>query len=269
MIYARKNKLKEKLAKGEMVMGMEMWFRDPRVVELLGYAGFDFVHIECEHVGRDWTAVENDIRAAELSGLTPLYRTEQTFDGEPPVNEIIKALKLGAQIIMVPQVSTPEAAKKAVAAAKYPPAGRRGIATCDRSSKQIFPTPAVPLDTQVCVREANDEIMVWAIIETPEGVANIDAILDVEGIDAVGFGHQDYAIAAGLSADNGALVDEAREKVREAAKRHGKPMWWNTDQVSVVEEERKKGMQIMLFGCDIIHMDNLFHKIISDCKHSK
>jgi 4-hydroxy-2-oxoheptanedioate aldolase len=266
MVYARKNKVKEKIQQGKMVMGMEMWFRDPRIVELMGYAGFDFVHIENEHVARDWSNIEECIRAAELAGLTPLYRTEQAFDGEPPVNEIIKALKLGAQIIMIPQISTAEAARKAVAAVKYPPMGRRGIATCDRSAKQIYPTPDVPLDTQVFTKEANDELMVWAIIETPEGVENIDEILEVEGLDAVGFGHQDYAIAAGLSADYGYLVDEAREKVREAARRHGKLMWWNMDSVDVVAEQRKKGIQIMLYGCDIIHVDNMFHKIISECR---
>lgn len=265
-MYARKNLLKEKLARGEMVMGMELWLRDPRVIELLGYAGFDFAHIENEHVAQDWVAVENAIRAAELVGLTPLYRTEQCFDDQPPVNEIIKALKLGAQIIMVPQVSSVEAAKKIVAAVKYPPLGRRGVATCDRSAREIFPTPTVPLDTNQYIREANEETMIWTIIETPEGVKNIDAILDVEGIDAVGFGHQDYAVAAGLSADAGPEVDAAREKVREAAKRKGKLMWWNTDQPAVVAAERKKGIQLFLFSVDLILMDNLFRSVIRDTK---
>lgn len=113
-MYARKNLLKEKLEKGQKVLGMELWLRDPHLVELLGHAGYDFVHIESEHVGQDWTMVENFVRAAELYGMTPLYRTEQCFDNEPPVNEIIKALSVGAQIIMVPQVSTAEAARKAV-----------------------------------------------------------------------------------------------------------------------------------------------------------
>ena len=265
-MYARKNTLKEKLSNGEMVMGMEIWLRDPRVIELLGYAGFDFVHIENEHVAQDWISVENAIRAAELHGLTPLYRTEQCFDNQPPVNEIIKALKLGAQIIMVPQISTPEAAKKVVAAAKYPPIGRRGVATCDRSAREIFPTPNIPLDTKLYTQEANQETMLWMIIETPEGVRNIDSILDVEGVDAVGFGHQDYAIAAGLSADSGDEIDAAREKVRLAAQRKNKLMWWNTDLTSIVKDEYKKGMRIFLFGVDVIHLDILFRRIILESK---
>lgn len=260
-MYARKNLLKEKLKNGKKVLGMELWLRDPRLVELLGHAGYDFVHIESEHVGQDWSMVENFIRAAELHALTPLYRTEQCVDNEPPVNEIIKALTVGAQIIMVPQVSTPQAAEKAVAAAKYPPLGCRGIASCDRSFPEIYPNPTMPLDVQKAAAECNNEVMVWCIIETPEGVENIDKILAVEGVDAVGFGHQDYALAAGLSDEYGG--DIAREKVRTAAAKAGKYMWWNTDNLDGMIEECKKGTEIMLYAVDTVHIDRLFRESAS------
>jgi len=264
-MYVRKNLVKEKISKGEIVIGMEIWLRDPRIIELMGHAGFDFAHIENEHVAHNWETVENLIRTAEWAGLTPLYRCEQCFDGQPPVNEIIKALKCGAQIIMVPHVDTPEAAKKIVAAAKYPPLGRRGIATCDRSTIEI-PPESRPIDMKKFIQEANEEAMLWAIIESPEGVKNIDKILDVDGIDAVGFGHQDYAIAAGLTSDSGAEIDKAREKVREAAQRKGKHMWWNTDKPEMVKEQRKRGIQIFLIGVDVIHINNLFRNIIKEEK---
>lgn len=265
-MYARKNRLKEKIDKGEIVIGMEIWLRDPRVIELMGHAGFDFAHIENEHVAHNWETVENLIRTAEFVGLTPLYRSEQVFDGKPPVNQIIKALKCGAQIIMVPHVGTPDTVKTVVDAVKYPPLGRRGVATCDRSTGEIFPNISVSLDMQIYTQEANEETMVWAIIETPEGVRNIDAILDVEGVYAVGFGHQDYAIAAGLPSDSGPEIDEAREKVREAALRKGKQMWWNTDSFEVVKQQQEKGIQIFLMGVDVIYVDSLFRNIIQATK---
>ena len=265
-MYARKNLVKEKLDKGELVMGMEIWLKDPRIVELLGHAGFDFAHIENEHVAHNWETIEYLIRTAESAGLTPLFRCEQCFDGQPPVNQIIKALKCGAQIIMVPQVSTPEAAKKIVAAAKFPPLGRRGIATCDRSAREIFPNESMPLDMKKFIQEANEETLLWAIIESPEGVNNIDAILDVDGIDAVGFGHQDYAISAGLSSESGVEIDEAREKVKESAQRKGKQMWWNTDQLDIVKEQRKRGIQIFLMGVDVIYIDGILRNIIKETK---
>ncbi len=266
-MYVRENKLKSKVESGQIVIGMEMWLRDPRVVELMGYAGFDFVHIENEHVAHDWESVENLIRTAELVGLTPLFRCEQCINGQPPVNQIIKALKCGAQIIMVPHVDTPEAARKAVDAVKYPPLGKRGISTSDRSAREIVPNKSTLLDMHKFIQEANEETMVWAIIESPEGVRNIDAILDVDGIYAVGFGHQDYAIAAGLSSDSGSEIDEAREKVREAAQRKGKQMWWNTDKPETIGEQKNKGIQIFLMSVDVIHIDNLLRDIIEEARN--
>lgn len=266
-MYERKNLVKEKLAKGELVMGMELWLRDPRVFELMGQAGFDLAHIEYEHVAHNWEGVENLIRTAELAGMTPLFRSEQCIAGQPPVNQIVKALKCGAQIIMVPHVTSAEVARKIVEAAKFPPLGKRGIATCDRSASEIFPNDKAGLDTQRYIKELNNEIMLWAIIESPEGVENVEEILDVEGIDAVGFGHQDYSIAAGYSSDSDPRIDEAREKVRKTALKKNKLMWWNTDLPEVVDEQREKGIQLFLYSVDVIHMDRLFRKIIKDTKH--
>ncbi len=266
-MYARKNLLKEKIKAGKVVMGMEIWLRDPRVIELMGDAGFDFAHIENEHVAHNWEAVENLIRTAELAGLTSLFRCEQIVDNQPPVNQIIKALKCGAQIIMVPQVSTPEAAQKIVNAAKFPPIGNRGIATCDRSAREIFPNLDTELDMKEFMKDINEEIMLWAIIETPEGVDNIDKILEIEGIDAVGFGHQDFAASGGYSSDSDPEIIQARERVREAAMRKGKLMWWNTDQAEVVAEQIDKGINIFLFSVDVILIDRMFRRIIKDIKN--
>jgi len=263
-MYSRKNLVKEKLANGEAVIGMEMWLRDPRLVELMGHAGFDFLHIEYEHVARDWEAVENAIRAAELVGLTPLFRTEQCVAGNHPVNQIIKALKCGAQIIMVPEVASAETARKIVEAAKFPPLGHRGIATCDRSASEI--PRGETLDIQRFASELNDEVMIWAIIESPAAVENIDEILEVEGIDAVGFGHQDYSLTAGLSDERSDQVDAAREKVLEAARRHGKFMWWNAAEPAAMLEQFDRGLRIGLLSVDIIQFDNMLRKLAGEVK---
>ena len=120
-MYARKNLLKEKVARGEVVFGTEVYLRDPRVVEIMGAAGFDFMHIENEHVAHNWETVEDLVRAAELWGMTPMFRCEQTVDGQPPVNQILKALKCGCLNVMVPHVGTAETAQKIVDIVKFPP----------------------------------------------------------------------------------------------------------------------------------------------------
>ncbi|WP_158373761.1 HpcH/HpaI aldolase family protein [Cellulosimicrobium cellulans] len=263
-MYARTNLVKQKIADGQPVIGMESWLRDPRMAELLGHAGFDFLHIEYEHVARDWEGVENLVRAAELAGITPLFRTEQCVAGQPPVNQIIKALKVGAQIIMVPEVDSAETARKVVQAAKFPPLGQRGIATCDRSAREI-PRPA-ELDVQRFGRELDDEVMLWAIIESPEAVENIDEILAVEGIDAVGFGHQDYSLTAGIGDEDSAETNAAREKVFEAAMRHGKHMWWNAAEPQAMLEQFARGIRIGLLSVDLIQVDTLLRRLAAEVR---
>ena len=268
-MYARKNYAKEKLMRGEKIMGVEMWLKDPRCVELMGFAGFDFVHIEHEHVGRNWDNVENIIRTAEIFDMSVVYRTEQCFGDEPPVNEIIKAIICGANMIMVPSVPNAEAAKKIVQAAKYPPLGKRGMSTCDRSFPEIWPRPGGTLNVKQAAKEVNEETMLWAIIETPEGVENIEEILDVEGIDVVGFGHQDYAIAMGIVYDNRELVNAAREKISEAAKRKGKLMWDYIDNDDQLEGVKRRQTPILIYGVDTVLMERMYFDMAAKFKKIK
>ncbi|CAK7262169.1 MULTISPECIES: HpcH/HpaI aldolase family protein [unclassified Shinella] len=265
-MYIRRNRVKEKLQNGELVLGMETWIRDPRLVELAGQAGFDFAHIEFEHVARNWESVENMVRAAELAGLTPLFRTEQCIDGSPPLNQIIKALKLGVKILLVPQVDTAEQARKVVAATKFPPAGQRGISTTDRSATALFPTPEVALDVRRYADESNQETMVWLLIESPEGVANIDSILAVEGVDVVGFGHQDYSLSAGETNDGSSRVHEARETVYQAVKKAGKTMLWVTPDPEEVGRQAARGVNLFLTGTDLNLMDTEMRKLATKAR---
>lgn len=262
-MYIRKNKTWEKVRNGEIVLGMEIWLRDPRAVELVAHAGFDIAHIEYEHVARNWEQMEDMVRAAELHGMTPLFRCEQSINGVVPVNQIIKALKIGAQIIMVPHVETAAEAQQVVDAVKFAPLGHRGLATCDRSALEFFPNDKTGLDVMAYTQEANKETMIWCIIESPLAVQNIDEILAVEGIDVVGFGHQDYALAAGLSADDDERVVAARETVREATKRAGKLMWWNTLDPLSIAEQSPKGIQIFLMGVETIYLDRELRRLVN------
>jgi 4-hydroxy-2-oxoheptanedioate aldolase len=265
-MYVRKNLMKEKIRAGKTIIGMELWLRDPRLIELMGQAGFDFAHCEYEHVARDWVEMENFVRTCEANGLTPLFRAEQCVDDQPPVNQIIKALKTGFQMIMIPHLESAEAAQKAVDAVKFPPLGKRGLATCDRNVVEMVPNEKTPLDVLELVREANEETMIWGIIETPRAVENIDEILAVEGIDIVGFGHQDYALSAGLRSDDDQQIVEAREKVLDAVKRAGKLMWWNTDTPLSVKEQGPKGVQVYCISVETIHIDRMFRKIVNEAR---
>jgi 4-hydroxy-2-oxoheptanedioate aldolase len=99
----------------------------------------------------------------------------------------MKALDLGAMCIIVPLVNTAEEAAKAVAACRYPPVGMRSNG----------PVRAVHYGGADYVANANDEIVVMAMIETKEGIANLDAICATPGLDAVYIGPADLSFALG------------------------------------------------------------------------
>lgn len=262
MQYVRTNTMKAKLEAGKVVSGMELWLRDARVIELLAQAGYDFFQIENEHEANDWSAIEEYARLGDALGMTTVFRTEQCFHGQVPVNQIIKALKCGIQVIKVPHVDNPDVARRIVDAVKYPPLGGRGVATCDRSASFVPATTAKGIPVVEFVKEANQETQIWALIESPEGVESIDEICAVDGIDVVAFGHQDYSLAAGLPTDTDPRVGEARAKVREAALRAGKNMYLQAHDPESVIREYNNGVRIFLMSLDMLLLNNKMLEVI-------
>ena len=120
---ARVNEVKRRLKAGEAVVGSFCNLPSAEAVELLGWAGFDFVIIDAEHGPQGPETVANMVRAAEASGTTPLVRVATN---EP--QNILRYLDTGAQGLQMPMVNGPTDAQRAVAAALYPPHGRRGLA---------------------------------------------------------------------------------------------------------------------------------------------
>src|SRR6476469_11163973 len=101
----------------------------PKIVELIGLAGFDAAFIDMEHTSFDLHDVQNCVMAAERVGITPIVRTP-VFD--PAF--ILRLLDLGVQGIQVPHVTGAAGARAAVEAVRYPPLGDRGIAGASRAT---------------------------------------------------------------------------------------------------------------------------------------
>src|SRR5262245_48962889 len=127
------NKTKRKLKAGEVVFGSEIMFPSADVVEILGFAGLDFVYMDMEHSATSHESLAHMIRAAELSGTTSLVRIPKSDPGQYP-GVILRILDLGAMGVIVPHVDTKEEAQAIVAAVKYAPAGRRGMFDVGRNT---------------------------------------------------------------------------------------------------------------------------------------
>jgi 4-hydroxy-2-oxoheptanedioate aldolase len=201
----RQNWLKPKLAEKPYVIGTFAEIPAPQVVEILGLAGFDFVVIDCEHGAIGLEKVEDMIRAAAATNISPLVRVPQC----DPV-AIRLPLDMGAVGIHVPQVESLEMARSAAAAARFFPRGARGMQPYVRAaSYRSFPTA-------VHLTQSNDLVTTVVHIEGAGGVAAMNEILGLDGIDVAFLGPYDLSQAFGVPGQ----VDDPRvhNVIRDAVK---------------------------------------------------
>lgn len=188
----QKNKTKAKLKAGEVVFGSEINFPSPDVVEMLGYAGADYVYMDTEHSATTYESLAHMIRAAEISGATPLVRIPENLPDQYP-SYIMRILDIGAMGIIVPHVATKAVAQAVVDSVKYPPQGKRGAATSRLSGYGL------QMSKSEFAKESNEETMVVIMIEGDEGAKNLPDILSVKGIDVVQIGSSDLAQSMGYT----------------------------------------------------------------------
>jgi 4-hydroxy-2-oxoheptanedioate aldolase len=175
------------LRSGQRLRGVFNGLPSPAIVEMCGYAGFDFIIFDNEHGSADHETTENMLRAARASNIVPVVRC---FPADIP-----RVLDMGASAVQVPMVQSADEARALVRQVRYPPLGRRGSAFSPRAAGYgAFPGCA---HTTL----SNDSIALIAMIETPEAVAQAGDIAAVEGVDAVFIGPNDLSHAMGFGSD--------------------------------------------------------------------
>lgn len=211
-----KASLKERLVAGESVFGSFAFLPSPDIVEIMGLAGFDFVLIDLEHSPKDWDAVSNMVRAAELHGMAPLIRVSENSE-----KSILQVLELGIEGIVLPFVQSAEDVRRAVGAMNYAPKGARGTCTLTRAARYGGLRSAFIEHTQ----KLNDRLVLVAQVEDAQGVENIESICAVSpGVDVMMIGRSDLASSLGRPGQvDDPLVIEATRKVIETARKHNIP----------------------------------------------
>ena len=208
------NRVKRIVAEGAMALAtFGGGLRGPEIVELAGHAGYDGVFIDMEHMAHELRDVQTMVLAAERMGITPIVRTPG-FDA----GLILRLLDLGVQGVCVPHVSTVQATRDLVAAARYTPAGERGLIGYSRAAEY----GRVPLGEHIA--RSNREVLLAVMIEDRQGVDEIEAIASVAGIDLIAPGPNDLAGALGVPGrpDHPALV-EAMNRIVAAVRKAGGP----------------------------------------------
>ncbi len=210
------NTVKTKLEAGLQVVGGTVSTSDPDIYCAMANAGYDFIWIEMQHSHLNYTDVARMIWACKDAPAIPFIRVPDATEGD-----IQKATDIGALGIIVPMVDTAEKMENAVKFAHYPPLGRRSQgggqygAIWGRDYRQT----------------ANENIMIIAMIETPEGVAAADEIAAVEGVDIVFIASSDLSSFTGRRQGDPvyeSLVDRIKNETENAGKFIGGPSAWMT-----------------------------------------
>ena len=178
----RKNTLKEKMLAGEGTTNGWCAFGSSYSAEILGHAGFDSVTVDMQHGMFDFNAVLPMLQALSATPAVPIVRV--------PWNDtavIMHVLDAGAYGIICPMVNNRADAERLVAACRYAPVGMRSYG----------PARGLLYGGADYPEHANDEIVVLAMIETLDGIKNLDDILATPGLDGVYIGPNDLALVLG------------------------------------------------------------------------
>ena len=235
----RPNKIKQMWRDGKCVTLGWLSVSHGFTAEVMARLGFDALCVDLQHGTSEMSDVGPMLQAISQTDTVPVVRVAWN---EPAA--IMKALDLGAYAIIVPLVNTAEEAAIAVSACRYPPVGMRSNG----------PVRAVQYGGSDYVAKANDEIVVMAMIETKQGLANLDAICATPGLDAVYIGPADLSFALGLPprGDNPDPLHIATcDKIRETAHKAGIKCVMHCASAAFAAGAVKRGFDMVMLTSDL------------------
>ncbi len=234
-----RNPIKVKLKRGEPVIGVVISVNNVETAAQAANLGFDFLWIEMEHSPISLEGLRNIVLATRGLPAVPFAR--------PPVNELWTAkrvLDAGVLGVIFPFTRTPELARQAVAACRYPPLGLRGSG----ADLAQFRWPAAGGYYDF----ADENVLVVGVVEDTSALANIDAIAATPGLDVLFIGTSDLSFSLGLrGAQDNPKLDEAVAVIAAAARKHGKFLGRPARSPKEIKAYSKQGFQFFMTGTEI------------------
>lgn len=175
-----KNKVRQLWAEGKPALHGWLSIGNPFTAEIMAAQGYDAISIDWQHGSLEYSDILPMFQAMRASGVTIGARVPWL---DPAA--IMKALDAGAMQIICPMINTPEQAAEFVSYLRYPPLGQRSFG----------PTRAIYAQGDNIHVEANAEITGWAMVETKEAMANLDAIAATPGLDGIYVGPADLTFS--------------------------------------------------------------------------
>jgi len=233
----------QRLQSGEAVYGLMQTMREATITELAGWSGYDFIILDCEHGIVD--------EAAQLESLRTICATQSfSLVRLNSVDEVAikRYIDLGVDGLIVPDVRTQCRAREVVAAA------RRTWSGGSRANHYGLGR----------TETANARALLMINIETPEGVDNVEGILDVEGIDGVIVGPRDLSHNLGVAGDfSAATYVSALSKVEEAARARKKIVGSRAHEGFSIRRLLERGHRLIVVSADVLLIRDVFVAALS------
>ncbi len=239
------NSFKRALQAGETQIGLFLGLAHAYSAEVVATAGFDWLLIDGEHGPNDLRSILEQLQTLAAYPVRPVVRT---VDHDPA--RIKQLLDVGAQTLMVPMVETAAQAQALVQAMRYPPQGIRGVGTALARAARWNGIPDY-------FARADGEMCLIVQIESVAGLAGLDEVLKVEGVDAVFIGPSDLAASMGYLGQPGhpevkAAVESALRRISAAGKGAGV---FSADPAAAAAY-REFGASFLLVGVDALLLRN-------------
>ena len=240
-----------RLIAGETLLGTMVTVTTPAVSEILAEIGFDWLFIDGEH---------GPFEMADLLGVLRAVGDRVPCVVRVPSSDeagIKRVLDLGAEGIIVPLVNTAEQAAAIVRAARYSPAGSRGVG--------LGRAQGYGLRFQEYLETANDKVAVIVQAEHVSAVENIEAIVKVEGIDAVFIGPYDLSASLGkMGKISDPAVVEAIDHVTKTCQSAGIPLGYFGVTAASVRPYIERGYTLVAAGADTLLLSGAAKSLLAD-----
>lgn len=248
----KNSRIVEKLRKDELVICTKLNIVDMITAELAAYAGFDCIWLDMEHVPVDYREIQSAMLAAKARGAETIVRTPRGA-----YSNLIRPLEMDAAAIMVPHVMSKADAEMVAHYTKFQPVGRRPVDGGNGDGMYGL------MDTPDYVRYSNEQKLTIIQIEDIEAYEEIEEIAAVPGIDMLFFGPADFSHSLGLLLDmDNERVVEARRRVAEVARRHGK-LAGTVGSTANMRELYDMGYRFISIGADVIGLAEYYKSIMN------
>jgi 2-keto-3-deoxy-L-rhamnonate aldolase RhmA len=217
--------------------------RNPAILSLMKAAGLDFARVDMEHTGFSIETIADLATMARALDFPIAVRP-------PAANRewITRLLDIGVWNLHCPQIESADHAREIVAASRYAPMGQRGNGGLSPSTD--FETTGTVMERRAF---ANRQVFVTVMFETGAAFKDLDAIAAMDGIDALTLGPSDLAQNLGIvgTPDEARILDEKRDLILAAAKKHGKTCAMLCSSAEQVRQWQQAGVLLLAYSSDV------------------